>query len=283
MRKPTLVMLIAVGLLASVAHAADKKKAAKPATAPAAAASSLEPKAVDLLKASSATLAAAKSMSFTAVVSYENPSLLGPPLVYTTKTDVLMQRPDKVRAITSGDGPASEFYLDGKTMTAFEPASNLAATAKAPATIDAALAAAYKDAAIYFPWTDVVVADPWKDIAEGLKLAFYIGQSEIVGGTKTDMVAYANDLVFVQAWIGAADKLPRRLRAVYMHDPSRMRHEMDLSDWKLDVAVPDGAFASKQAASAKPIPFARPDPVAPPGIKPPPSTAPSKSAPSKKK
>jgi hypothetical protein len=276
-------MLIAVGLLASVAHAADKKKAAKPATAPAAAASSLEPKAVDLLKASSATLAAAKSMSFTAVVSYENPSLLGPPLVYTTKTDVLMQRPDKVRAITSGDGPASEFYLDGKTMTAFEPASNLAATAKAPATIDAALAAAYKDAAIYFPWTDVVVADPWKDIAEGLKLAFYIGQSEIVGGTKTDMVAYANDLVFVQAWIGAADKLPRRLRAVYMHDPSRMRHEMDLSDWKLDVAVPDGAFASKQAASAKPIPFARPDPVAPPGIKPPPSTAPSKSAPSKKK
>jgi hypothetical protein len=275
-------MLIAVGLLASVAHAADKKKeAAKPAKAPATA-SSLEPKAVDLLKASSATLAAAKSMSFTAVVSYENPSLLGPPLVYTTKTDVLMQRPDKVRAITSGDGPASEFYLDGKTMTAFEPASNLAATAKAPATIDAALAAAYKDAAIYFPWTDVVVADPWKDVAEGLKLAFYIGQSEIVGGTKTDMVAYANDLVFVQAWIDADDKLPRRLRAVYANDPSRLRHEMELSNWKLDVAVPDGAFASKQAASAKPIPFARPDPVAPAGIKPPPSTAPSKSAPSKK-
>jgi hypothetical protein len=275
-RKPTLVLLIAVGLLASVAHAADKKKdAAKPAKAPAAA-SSLEPKAVDLLKASSATLAAAKSMSFTAVVSYENPSLLGPPLVYTTKTAVLMQRPNKVRAITSGDGPASEFYYDGKTMTAFEPKSNLAATAKAPGTIEATLAAAYKDAAIYFPWTDVVVADPWADIAKDLKLAFYIGQSEIVGGTKTDMVAYANDLVFVQAWIGADDKLPRRLRAVYANDPSRLRHEMELSDWKLDVAVPDGAFASKQAASAKPIPFARPDPVAPAGIQPPPKSAPAK-------
>jgi hypothetical protein len=275
-------MLIAVGLLASVAHAADKKKdAAKPAKA-AAAATTLEPRAVDLLKASSATLAAADSMAFTAVVSYESPSLLGPTLVYTTKTDVLMQRPNKLRAITSGDGPASEFYYDGKTMTAFEPKSNLAATAKAPATIEATLAAAYKDAAIYFPWTDVVVADPWADIAKDLKLAFYIGQSEIVGGTKTDMVAYANDLVFVQAWIGADDKLPRRLRAVYANDPSRLRHEMELSDWKLDVAVPDGAFASKQAASAKPIPFARPDPVAPAGIQPPPSTAPSKSAPSKK-
>ncbi|MCX5738083.1 MAG: DUF2092 domain-containing protein, partial [Proteobacteria bacterium] len=112
--KPTLAILIAVGLLATAAHAADKKAAAKPAAAPAAAAS-LEPKAVDLLKASSATLAAADSMSFTAVVSYESPSLLGPALVYTTKTDVLMQRPNKLRAITSGDGPASEFYYDGKT------------------------------------------------------------------------------------------------------------------------------------------------------------------------
>jgi hypothetical protein len=263
-RKHALVTLIAIGLVASAAHAADGKKDAAKSEKSAVAATTLEPKAVDLLRDSSAKLAAADSMSFRAVVSYESPSLLGPALVYTTKTDVLMQRPDKLRAITVGDGPASEFYYDGKTMTAFEPASNLAASAKAPATIDAALAAANEKAAIYFPWSDVVVADPWADIAKDLKLAFYIGQSEIVGGTKTDMVAYANDRVFVQAWIGSEDKLPRRLRAVYSSDPSRLRHQLDLSDWELDVAVPDGAFASKQAASAKPIPFARPDPVAAP-------------------
>ena len=72
--------------------------------------------------------------------------------------------------ITSGDGPASEFYYDGKTMTAFAPAENLLAVADAPATIDAALKAAYDSAAIYFPFTDLVVADPYKDIAEGLIL-----------------------------------------------------------------------------------------------------------------
>jgi hypothetical protein len=31
--------------------------------------------------------------------------------------------------ITSGDGPASEFYYDGKVMMAFEPAANLVAVA----------------------------------------------------------------------------------------------------------------------------------------------------------
>src|SRR5262245_58299588 len=87
----------------------------------------LEPKAMDVLKAACTRLAAAKSMSFTAVVSYENPSRLGTPLVYTTKTEVTLQRPDKLKVVTSGDGPASEFYYDGKTMMAFEPTANLAA------------------------------------------------------------------------------------------------------------------------------------------------------------
>jgi hypothetical protein len=32
---------------------------------------------------------------------------------YTTKSDVILQWPDKLRVITR-DGPASEFYYDGK-------------------------------------------------------------------------------------------------------------------------------------------------------------------------
>ena len=44
-----------------------------------------------------------------------------------------------------GDGPASEFYYDGKTMMAYAPAENLVAVADAPPTIDAALMAAYNN------------------------------------------------------------------------------------------------------------------------------------------
>ena len=56
-----------------------------------------------------------------------------------------------------GDGPASEFYYDGKTMMAYAPAENLVAVADAPPTIDAALEAAYNKAAIFFPFTDLLV------------------------------------------------------------------------------------------------------------------------------
>ena len=188
--------------------------------------------------------------------------------MYTTKSEVTVQRPDKLRVITKGDGPASEFYYDGKVMMALEPAANLVAVADAPPTIDATLQAAYDTAAIYFPFTDVIVTDPYRDIAEGLKLAFYIGQSQIVGGTTTDMIAYANDDVFVQMWVGAEDKLPRMLRAVFEEDPARMRHQMELSNWQLDTTVAADAFTSAKAGSATRIKFARPDPKLPPGIKP---------------
>jgi hypothetical protein len=245
-------------------RAKSAKRAAKPAFEPV-----LEPKAIDILKAACARLAAARSMAFTAVVSYENPSVFGPPLVYTTKSQITLQRPDKLRVITSGDGPASEFYYDGKTMVAFEPAANLVAVADAPPTIDAALQAAYDSAAIYFPFTDVIVADPYADIADGLNVAFYIGQSHVVGGTTTDMLAYANNDVFVQIWIGAEDKLPRMVRAVYRKDPAQLRNQLELSDWQLDGPVAADAFASSSAMSATHIQFARPDPKLPPGLSPP--------------
>jgi hypothetical protein len=276
-RSPGWTLLVAFGVLLAAGGAAAQQ-APPPATEKAAPsdAPALEPKAIAVLKASSARLAAARSMSFTAVVSYESPSRPGPPLVYTTRSDVTLQRPDKLRVISPGDGPPSEFYYDGKTMVAFMPVENLVAVAEAPPTIDAVLEAAYHVAAIYFPFADVMVADPYGDIAKTLELAFYIGQSRVVGGTKTDMVAYAGDGVFVQMWIGAEDKLPRRARAVFRNDPLQLRHQVEFSDWKLGSAIPTGTFASARAAKAKPIPFAHPDPKPPSDGPPPVGGEPSK-------
>ena len=274
---------LATGVLAQVPATGTKAAPAKPAKAatPAQKAGSaakgvpapefklvLEPRAMELLKAASTKLAAAKTMSFTAVASYEYPSRLGPPIVYTVRYDVAMQRPDKLRVIVPGDGPASEFYFDGSTMTAYAPAENLVAIADAPGTIDTVLKQAYQTAAIYYPFTDLVVADPYAALTEGAKLAFTIGPSANVGGTKTDMVAWANDDVFLQIWIGADDRLPRRVRAMYRADPMALRHEVELSNWQLDGPIAADAFASAKAQSAQRMAFANPVPTAPAGVKP---------------
>jgi hypothetical protein len=270
------ILLVALSLLGVLSASAQQPPGTPstpaPSTPPAAppGTPALEPKAIEVLKASSSRLAAARTLSFTAVASYESPSRVGPALVYTTRSLVTLQRPDKLRVIQTGDGPASEFYYNGKTMMAFMPAEKLIAVADAPPTVDAMLEAAYQTHGTYFPFADAIVTDPYGDIAKGLELAFYVGQSKVVGGTTTDIVAYAGDGVFVQMWIGTQDKLPRMARAVFQKDPVQLRHQVEFSSWKLDGAVPAGAFASSRAATAKRIPFAHPDPGPPMVGSPPP-------------
>jgi hypothetical protein len=268
-------LLLALGALLVTPNAQSKPPASKKAKTVAAearpapeATPALEPKAIEILKAASTRLAAARTMKFTAVHFYENPSRQGHPLAFTTKSEVTLQRPDKLRVIMSADGPASEFYYDGKKMMAYAPAENLVAVADAAPTIDATLERAYHFAAIYFPFADWIVADPYKEMSDGMNLAYYIGQSRVVGGTTTDMVAYIDHGVFIQAWIGFEDKLPRLLHAIYLDDPERLRHTLLLSDWQLDSAVPADTFTSAKAASANPMPFAHPHPESSPGAKP---------------
>ena len=260
--KAFLMSLLALSMVAGAASAqnttppAEKTtQANKPGATPPK--PDLEPKAIELLKAVSSRLAAAHTLSFTAVQMFESPSRQGPPLAYAKKTDATLQRPDRMRVIISGDGPASEFYYNGKTVTAFAPGENLLAVSDAPPTIDAMLEAVYHSAGVFFTFTDLVVANPYKDMAEGLTLAYYVGQSHVVAGTTTDMVAYIDNGVFIQLWIGSEDKLPRMVRAIFLDDPDHLRSEVQFSNWQLDVNVPPDAFTPPNAAvNAKRIPFA---------------------------
>jgi hypothetical protein len=270
-------LVAGAGFAQTAAPPAKKKPAVSSKSAPAAPRLQLEPKALEILKATSEKLAAAHTLSFTAVELFENLTRQRAPLGYTAKYEVTLARPDKLRVLKPADGNATDFYYDGKSMTGYTPAQNLVAVADAPPTIDATLEQAYKLAGIYLPFDDLIVADPYGDLKPGLVHAYYVGQSHVVAGITTDIVAYAGDGVFVQMWVGADDKLPRLIRAIYLDDPDRLRHELALTDWKLDEAVPADTFKPpSSAATAKHIPFAVPGQQPKPNAK-----APAKAKPAK--
>src|SRR4051794_10522729 len=114
-----LALLFAFGTLVVAAAAqsssqAEKKQSTLPKNSVATdARPALEPKAIDILKATSSRLAGSRTVAFTAVETYESPSRQGHPLVFVNKSEVTLQRPDKLRVIMPGDGSASEFYYDG--------------------------------------------------------------------------------------------------------------------------------------------------------------------------
>jgi hypothetical protein len=251
---------------AQQAPAAPPGAAAAPPTEPKAvaaiepkAAASIEPKAVEILKAACDKLAGTAAMSFTAVNTYEKAARNGQPLYYTTLNQVTLQRPDKLRVITPGDGTADEFYYDGKSMMAYVPSEDLVAVAEAPPTVDQMLDVAWDKAAIYFPFADVIVSKPCAVFEEdGMNSAFYVGQSKVIGGTTTDMVAVAGDNVQAELWIGAQDHLPRLIRVVYPHEPAHALYQTEYSDWHLAGIGGPEIFTSAKATKGKPMPFAPP-------------------------
>jgi len=176
-----------------------------------------------------------------------------------------MQRPDKLRVITPGDGIPDEFYYDGKAMMAYVPSQDLVAVADAPPTIDQMVDIAWEKAAIYFPFADVILSKPCAVFEEhGINSAFYVGQSKVVGGTTTDMVAVAGDNVQAELWIGTEDHLPRMVRVVYPHEPAHALYQTEYSDWRLTDAVDPATFKSEKASKGKTMAFQ------PPGLREPP-------------
>jgi hypothetical protein len=226
----------------------------------------IEPKALSVLRSACDTLSRAQTMGFTAVDTYERAARNGQPLYYTVLSRVTLQRPDKLRVIKLGDGIPDEFYYDGKTISAYVPSTDLIAVADAPPTIDQMLDAAWHVGAIYFPFGDVIASNPCA-VFEKLTSAFYVGQSIVVGGTKTDIVAVAGDGVQAELWIGADDHLPRMIRVVYTNEPAHAHYQTEYMDWRLNTPADATAFRSSKVGTAKRISFS------PPGAVPPPRTA----------
>jgi hypothetical protein len=264
--KRTGVLLLAalVGCCLALASAfAQAKPAAMPQKAASPKAPLIDPAALALLEATSDTLGKAKSISFVTRGAFDVPARNGQPLLYFTRSEVLMVRPNKLRVIVPGDGPPSEFYYDGKTIAVFQPYTDFVATTDAPGSLESALEAIYKKAGLYFPFVDFIVDNPYDTLTKDLQSAFVVGTSEIVGGTKTNIVSLSNRDTHLQIWIGAEDKLPRLVWATRVNRPTEPRHMVEFSDWKLTGEVSEAeTFTPKTKDSTKQIPFARPESLA---------------------
>jgi hypothetical protein len=251
--------LAAVLMLSGAPHGASADAAPPPAANTEAAHPAIEPAALDILKATSEKLAAAKSISFHALGAFDVPARNGQPLFYYSRSEVLLVRPNKLRVIVPGDGPPSEFYFDGSTVAVLTPKEDLVAVADVPGNVEDMLERIYQKAGIYFPFVDFLVSDPYKALTAGLTGAFVIGKSTLVGGTTTDVLSISDENVHLQIWIGAEDKLPRLIWATGAENSDKPRHMVEFSNWKLNGDVARESFAPKRTAATKEIPFARPD------------------------
>jgi hypothetical protein len=257
------VATVALSFLLLAAVVSDAQSAARPArrqttTAAKSQSSSntvkavgsrLEPKAMDVLKAVSTRLSGAHTLLFVATDTFERLNSEGTSVQSSKTFDISMQRPNRLIVTVSGTDSRSQFYCNDTTMMTYSGAAKAVVIAKAPPTVRECLTNAYKASSIAVPFGDLIIADPYSAIMGGLTRATYIGRSELADGTAVEVVAYSNDHGSVQMSVGTEDKLPREIRVVRLNDPSRVRHTLVLSNWRIDVPIHADVFSTLTAAN----------------------------------
>jgi hypothetical protein len=219
----------------------------------------VEPEAVAILKAAGERLAAARTLTFTATAMHDTANAEGQSLFFVDRSQVELRRPDNLRVVTRGDGPTIEFLSDGRTMTLFRPRDGTVATAPAPRGIEEILKAEVETFGQTQAFADMLLADPSKAFTEGLTRAYVVGRSRLVGGTQTDIVAFASGDAHGQIWIGVTDRLPRQLWVTETGAPNRPRNGVTFSDWSIDRPLSARIFSAAHTTHAKSVPFAKPN------------------------
>ena len=219
----------------------------------------IEPEALELLKAMTDKLSAAKSIQFEALVQSEFPSIDGLPVIYSTAAKVSLQRPNKFNVVVWGDGPSSEVLFNGKKLFAYSPKKNLVAVTDSPDTIDEAAKFAYDKAGLFFPGDDLILSNPYAHLTQGLTDAFIVGKTKLVGGVETNVIIMAGRQLQGQIWIGARDNLPYMASWIYLGNKSLPRTTLQYKNWKLNASIPAARFNAERFSKALTIEFAQPD------------------------
>jgi hypothetical protein len=211
--------------------------------------------ALGLLKRTTDKLSAATSFTFKTTSSVEVISPIGHLINYFSTAEVAVQRPNRLMAKKSGDGPSFDVYYDGKTFGASDVKLGLYAEMAAPPTLDALVPAVLERTGMQFPYADVLYSDVYGAVAKNLTHAYWVGKTTI-DGVECDHLAFAAPGLEWQIWIGPQkDPLPRRLAVTYLSIERQPRFLVNFSDWKLKARLPASRFEFKKPAGAKLIEF----------------------------
>ena len=234
----------------------SEQPAAKPEAPAPAPAPILEQQALDRLKQMSEKLAAAKAFTWRSRSAVEVPSKTGQFLTFFAHSQVALERPNKLRAIVTGDVPNFHFYYDGSNVSAFDPEKNVYALSSAPGTIDEMLPFVMDKAGIHFPTGDLLYSDPYAVMTKGLTHAIVVGPTT-VDGVRCEHFAFRAPGINWEIWIDSGKSgLPKRLAATYTEVENFPRFLVEFSDWNLEPKLGKGQFVFKKPANAKQVELA---------------------------
>jgi hypothetical protein len=173
--------------------------------------SGMDPRAQQLLKASTDYVAAQKRFRVETRNTIEAVLTSGQRLQFDTAAKLSVQRPNRLRAERRGDLVDQDFFYDGKTLTLSNPDTGHFASVAAPPTLEAMLDFAREKLDIVAPAGDLIYANAFDILMQDVTSGFVVGKA-VVEGVRCDHLAFRSAYTDWQIWIQEGKQpLPRKL------------------------------------------------------------------------
>ncbi len=170
------------------------------------------------------------------------------------ESDLLVRRPNKVRANVVSDTKERQFFYDGKTFTLYSPKVGYYATVNALPTIRQVADLLEERYGLQLPVVDLFRFGTADDPSGEITGAIYVGPTR-VNGIDADQYAFRQPGLDWQIWIQKGDQpLPLKMLLTTTDDKALPEHQIAMT-WTLGAKFNDSVFAFVPPRDATKITF----------------------------
>jgi hypothetical protein len=170
---------------------------------------------------------------------------------FTNSGEVLLSRPDKLRAHRLGGYADVGLFFDGKTVSVYGKHINGYAQFDAPGTVDQLIEALRSGHGVALPGADLLLSNAYDVLVAGIMEAKYIGRG-VIDGLECEHLAFRNFDTDWQLWVEAGkNPIPRKLVITSKTLNNAPQYTLHIKSWKTDVALTREAFVFTPPAGAE--------------------------------
>ena len=239
-------VLFALGILSLSATVSTEVRAQAPA---------VDPVAVQILQRMTNYLVSLQQFTVHTQTTLEDLLESGHRVDFDISANVIVSRPNKLRAERRGDLVDQVFYYDGKTLTLHNPSDKVYATEPAPGTIEELRDFARESLGLIVPVADRVYRNAFPLLMQDVNIAKVVDKA-VIGGVKCDHLVFSRPGVDFQVWVAADGRpLPYKYGVTDTGTPALLSVTTVMSNWNVAPAVADSRFAFVPPQGVKRITF----------------------------
>lgn len=169
---------------------------------------------------------------------------------FTNSGEILLSRPNKLRAHRHGGYADVALTFDGKTVSILGKNLNAYAQFEAPGTLDQLIEVLRAGHGVALPGADLLLSQSYDALVAGVLEAKHIGRG-VIDGVECEHLAFRNFDTDWQLWVEVGDRpIPRKLVITSKTVNSAPQYTLRVKGWKSGVEPPADAFTFVPPANA---------------------------------